>query len=74
LIGDRELKVLAGWLNHRSPEFRATAARVVGGYQTRARDFLPALEAAAADADRRVRQAVSEAIEQVRGGHQRGIS
>jgi HEAT repeats len=65
---DHQLKTLAGLLDHRDPEFRAIAARVVGGYRTRARDFLPALEAAAGDADPEVRRAVSEAIEQVRGG------
>lgn len=65
---DHQLKTLAGLLDHRNPEFRAVAARVVGGYRTRARDFLPALEAAASDADPEVRRAVAEAIQQVRGG------
>jgi HEAT repeats len=64
---DHQLKALAGCLDHRNPEFRATAARVIGGYRTRARDFLPALEAAASDADPEVRRAVAEAIQQVRG-------
>jgi len=62
-----QLKTCAACLAHRDPEVRASAARIVGGYRTRARDFLPALEAAARDADPKVRYAVAEAIQEVRG-------
>ncbi len=63
----QQLKGCAACLVHRDPEVRASAARIVGGYRTRARDFLPALEAAARDADPKVRDAVAEAIQRVRG-------
>ncbi len=63
----QQLKGSAACLSHRDPEVRASAVRLVGGYRTRARDFLPALEAAAGDADPEVREAVAEAIQQVRG-------
>jgi HEAT repeat protein len=62
-----QLKSCADCLDHRDPEVRAIAARVVGGYRIRAREFLPALEAAARDPDPKVRDAVAEAIRQVRG-------
>jgi hypothetical protein len=39
----------------------------VGGYRTRARYFLPALEATAHDPDPDVREAVAESIRQVQG-------
>lgn len=62
-----QLRACAACLVHRDPKVRASAAQVVEGYRTRARRFLPALEAAAHDADPRVRDAVAEAIRQVRG-------
>jgi HEAT repeat protein len=63
----QQLKAYAACLAHRDPEVRAAAARLVGGYRTRAREFLPALEAAAGDANPGVRDAVSAAIQQIRG-------
>jgi HEAT repeat protein len=61
-----QLKAFVSCLTHRDPEVRASAARLMGGYRTRARHFLPDLEAAACDDDSRVRDAVAEAIKQVR--------
>ena len=49
------------------PEVRALAVRAVGGYGPRARDHLPALEAAARDDDPAVRAAAAEAVRRVRG-------
>jgi hypothetical protein len=64
---DQNLKAYASWLTHRDPERRVFGARAVGGYRTRARAFLSDLEAAARDDDPKVREAVAEAIRQVRG-------
>jgi HEAT repeat protein len=69
---NQQLPVMAGLLTHRNPEWRAIAASMVGGYGTRARNYLPALEAAARDADSTVKNAAAAAIEQVRGGSARG--
>ena len=64
---NQQLSAIARCLTHRDPEVRASAARFVGGYRTRASSFLPALEAAARDADSKVRAAAARATEQVRG-------
>ncbi|WP_197490862.1 HEAT repeat domain-containing protein [Planctomyces sp. SH-PL62] len=63
----QQLKACADRLDHRDAEVRASAARVVGGYRSRARAFLPALEAAVRDSDPEVCDAIAEAIQQVRG-------
>ena len=64
----QSLKSCVDSLKHRDPEWMARAARMVGGYRSRARAFLPDLEAVALDDDPEVRAAVAEAIRQVRGG------
>jgi hypothetical protein len=64
---NQNLKSFAGWLTRRNPQMRLFAAQALGSYRTRARTYLANLEAAARDDDRKVRQAVAEAIPQVRG-------
>lgn len=64
---NRQLAACAALLTDRDPEIRAGMARLIGGYRTRARALLPALDAASRDADPKVREAVAEAIQQVRG-------
>jgi hypothetical protein len=61
----QQLKAFAQVLVHPDPEFRASAARLIGGYRARAREYLPALEAAVGDADPGVRAAIAEAIQQI---------
>jgi HEAT repeat protein len=63
----QELSAVATALNNSDPKIRAAAASFVGGFRTRARSYLPALEAAAHDPDASVREATAEAIRQVRG-------
>jgi hypothetical protein len=63
----QNLKTYADMLAHRKPDVRLFAAQAVGSYRTRARDFLPNLEAALHDDDPKVREAVAEAIQQVSG-------
>jgi HEAT repeat protein len=46
---------------------RVFGAQAVGSYRTRARPFLPDLEAAAHDDDPKVREAAAEAIQKIRG-------
>jgi HEAT repeat protein len=63
----RSLNAYATSLNDPDPRNRTWRARRVGEFRTRARAFLPALEAIAHDPDPEVRKAVAEAIRQVRG-------
>jgi HEAT repeats len=61
-----ELEACAAGLEQDDPTDRARAARTLGSYRTRARKYLPTLEAAADD-DPDVRTAITEAIQQIRG-------
>ena len=63
---EEELEACAVGLEEDDPTDRARAARILGGYGTRARKYLPNLEAAADD-DPDVRTAIAEAIQQIRG-------
>ena len=64
---EEQLETLARWWKQRDPESSAIRVRLIGDYRTRARKYLPELEAAANDDDPRVREAARNAIEQVRG-------
>jgi HEAT repeats len=64
---EEELEACAAGLEQNDPTYRARAARILGSYRTRARRYLPNLEAAADD-DPDVRTAIAEAIRQIRGG------
>jgi HEAT repeat protein len=64
---NQQLGVNAIWLTSDDPERRSWGAKNIGRYRTRAQAFLPNLEAAADDADPKVREAVAEAVQQVRG-------
>ena len=64
---EEELEACAAGLEQNDPTYRARAARILGSYRTRARKYLPNLEAAADD-DPDVRTAIAEAIRQIRGG------
>lgn len=64
---NENLKNYAAWLTHRDPEMRVFCAQAVRDYRTRARPFLSDLEAAGHDDDPKVRSAVAEAIQKVRG-------
>ncbi len=64
---EEELEACAAALEQNDPTYRARAARILGSYRTRARKYLPNLEAAADD-DPDVRTAIAEAIRQIRGG------
>lgn len=63
---EEELEACAAGLERDDPTYRARAARILGSYRTRARKYLPNLEAAAA-ADPDIRAAIAEAIRQIRG-------
>ena len=63
---EEELEACAAGLEQNDPTYRARAARILGSYRTRARKYLPNLEAAADD-DPDVRTAIAEAIRQIRG-------
>ncbi len=64
---NQALGFYVNWLTLADPELRFWGAKGIGRYRTRAQAFLPDLEAAADDADPKVRDAVAEAIQQVRG-------
>ena len=64
---EEELEACAAGLEQNDPTYRARAARILGSYRTRARKYLPNLEAAADD-NPDVRTAIAEAIRQIRGG------
>lgn len=64
---NQNLGAYAIWLSLADPELRFWGAKSLGRYRTRAQAFLPDLEAAADDDDPKVRDAVAEAIRQVRG-------
>ena len=63
---EEELEACAAGLEQDDPTYRARAARILGSYRTRARKYLPNLEAAADD-DPDIRTAIAEAIQQIRG-------
>jgi hypothetical protein len=63
---EEELEACAAGLEQNDSTYRARAARILGSYRTRARKYLPNLEAAADD-DPDVRTAIAEAIQQIQG-------
>jgi hypothetical protein len=63
---EEELETCAAGLEQDDPTYRARSARILGGYRTRARKYLPNLEAATDD-DPDVRTAIAAAIQQIRG-------
>jgi HEAT repeats/HEAT repeat len=64
---DQSLGFSVNWLTLADAELRFWGAKNIGRYRTHAQAFLPNLEAAADDDDPKVREAVAEAIQQVRG-------
>jgi len=66
-VFQRNLKTYVSYLTSKVPGMHYNGVQAIGSYRTRARAYLPELEAATRDEAPNVRAAAAEAIQQVRG-------